>query len=93
MSIRVCRSLQSEWQHIKQTSITLTEETPFSITIISPVQGIVVLAYVQIITLHAQDCTMHIFSPIMLALCLMLFSTYYAQNYAGIIGSGLLIAS
>ena len=29
------------------------------------------------------------FSPIMLALCLMLFSTYYAQNYAGIIGSGL----
>ena len=29
------------------------------------------------------------FLPIMLALCLMLFSTYYAQNYAGIIGSGL----
>ena len=28
----------------------------------------------------------------MLALCLMLFSTYYAQNYASIIGSGLLSA-
>ena len=27
----------------------------------------------------------------MLALCLMLFSTYYAQNYAGIIGTGLVI--
>ena len=26
----------------------------------------------------------------MLALCLMLFSNYYAQNYAGIIGSGLI---
>ena len=24
--------------------------------------------------------------PIMLALCLMLLATYYAQNYAGIIG-------
>ena len=29
------------------------------------------------------------FSPVMLALCLMVFSTYYAQNYAGIIGAGL----
>ena len=37
-----------------------------------------------------EDCTISIrFSPIMLALCLMLFATYYAQNYAGIIGSGL----
>ena len=27
--------------------------------------------------------------PIMLALCLMLSKTYYAQNYAGIIGLGL----
>ena len=27
--------------------------------------------------------------PIMLALCLMLLSSYYAQNYAGIIGSSL----
>ena len=26
----------------------------------------------------------------MLALCLMLFKTYYAQNYAGIIGLGLI---
>ena len=33
--------------------------------------------------------TMHIFSPIMLSLCLMLFSTHYAENYAGIIGAGL----
>ena len=36
---------------------------------------------------------MHIFSPIMLSLCLMLFSTHYAENYAenyaGIIGAGL----
>ena len=36
-------------------------------------------------------CNAH-FSPIMLALCLILFSTYYAQNYAGIIGAGLLLA-
>ena len=27
--------------------------------------------------------------PIMLALCLMLSATYYAQNYAGIIGGSL----
>ena len=27
--------------------------------------------------------------PIMLALCLMLSATYYAQNYAGIIGASL----
>ena len=27
--------------------------------------------------------------PIMLALCLMLSGTYYAKNYAGIIGRGL----
>ncbi len=27
--------------------------------------------------------------PIMLALCSMLWHTYYAQNYAGIIGPGL----
>ena len=29
--------------------------------------------------------------PIMLALCLMFLSSYYAQNYAGIIGSSLLM--
>ena len=28
--------------------------------------------------------------PIMLALCLMLLATYYAQNYAGIIGRSLI---
>ena len=35
------------------------------------------------------DLQNHIFSqalPFMLALCLMLLATYYAQNYAGIIG-------
>ena len=31
------------------------------------------------------------FLPIMLALCLMLSDAYYAKNYAGIIGLGLLI--
>ena len=36
------------------------------------------------------DRAMQNFLPIMLALRLMLFSTYYAQNYAGIIGAGLL---
>ena len=40
--------------------------------------------------MQGGDYTISIkFSPIMLALCLMLFSTYYAQNYASIIGSGL----
>ena len=29
--------------------------------------------------------------PIMLALCLMLSGTYYAKNYAGIIGRGLMV--
>ena len=29
--------------------------------------------------------------PIMLALCLMLLPSYYAQNYAGIIGLSLLL--
>ena len=32
---------------------------------------------------------MHNNFTIMLALCLMLFSTYYAHNYTGIIGTGL----
>ena len=31
------------------------------------------------------------FLPIMLALCSMLLPCYYAQNYAGIIGSSLLL--
>ena len=31
--------------------------------------------------------------PIMLALCLMLLLTHYAQNYAGMIGGSLLITS
>ena len=31
-------------------------------------------------------------SPIMLALCFMLSSPYYAENYAGIIDAGLCIA-
>jgi len=32
---------------------------------------------------------MPVYSPIMLALCSMLLVTYYASNYAGIIGLGL----
>jgi len=32
---------------------------------------------------------MPVYSPIMLALCLVLLVTYYALNYAGIIGLGL----
>jgi len=32
---------------------------------------------------------MPVYSPIMLALCFMLLVTYYASNYAGIIGLGL----
>jgi len=32
---------------------------------------------------------MPVYSPIMLALCFMLLVTYYALNYAGIIGLGL----
>ena len=33
----------------------------------------------------------HLHFPIMLALCLMLLMTYYAQTYAGIIGRSLVI--
>ena len=36
-------------------------------------------------TRHNAQC----FLPIMLALCLMLFSTYYAPNYASIVGASL----
>ena len=54
---------------------------------------ITLLTHVQIANNYMQSLggvgAMHIFSPIMLALCLMLFSTYYAHNYAGIIGTGL----
>ena len=63
------------------------------IATISPIQWITILPHMQIITMCALggDCTIRLkFSPIMLALCLMLFFTYYAQNYAGIIGSSLL---
>ena len=35
-------------------------------------------------TIPHKSCNVYI--PIMLALCLMLSATYYAQNYAGIIG-------
>ena len=34
--------------------------------------------------------TIHNFLPIILALCLLLFSNYYAHNYASIIGAGLI---
>ena len=72
---------------MKQTSITLTEETPFNVLLqYHPYQKITLLARVQIITMPRTigDCAFfHL-------LCLMLFSTYSAQNYAGIIGVDLL---
>ena len=40
----------------------------------------VLLEYIDLINIFNQTL------PIMLALCLMLLGTYYAQNYAGIIG-------
>ena len=49
---------------------------------------ITILAHMQINN-YGGIGAMRIFSPIMLALCLMLFSTYYAQNYASMIGAGL----
>jgi len=36
---------------------------------------------------------MPVYSPIMLALCSMLLVTYYASNYAGIIGLGLIVCN
>ena len=51
---------------------------------------ITILFHVQINS-YGGVGAMQIFSPIMLALCLMLFSTYYAQNYAGMIGAGLAV--
>ena len=46
-----------------------------------------ILAHVQIITIGTigGDCAMHILH----ILWLMLFSTYYAQIYASIVGTGL----
>ena len=54
------------------------------IAIISPA-----LDYVQILTMQtiSREGAMHKILPIMLALCLMLFSTNYAQNYASLIGA------
>ena len=43
----------------------------------------VLLEYIDLINIFNQAL------PIMLALCLMLLGTYYAQNYAGIIGASL----
>ena len=56
---------------------------------------IVLLEYIDLF-LRLAVLQVRIFSilkiiiPIMLALCLMLSGTYYAKNYAGIIGRGLL---
>ena len=52
---------------------------------ITRIQQITILAHMQIITMRSlsRDCTFfHL-------LCLMLFSTYYVQNYVGIIGADL----
>ena len=55
---------------------------------------IVLLEYIDLFLILAV-LQVRIFSilkiiiPIMLALCLMLSGTYYAKNYAGIIGRGL----
>ena len=55
---------------------------------------IVLLEYIDLF-LRLAVLQVRIFSilkiiiPIMLALCLMLSGTYYAKNYAGIIGRGL----
>ena len=57
---------------------------------------IVLLEYIDLF-LRLAVLQVRIFSilkiiiPIMLALCLMLSDTYYAKNYAGIIGRGLLM--
>jgi len=40
---------------------------------------------------HWLSNNMPVYSPIMLALCSMLLVTYYASNYASIIGLGLMI--
>jgi len=39
---------------------------------------------------HWLSNNMPVYSPITLALCSMLLVTYYASNYAGIIGLGLM---
>ena len=46
---------------------------------------------VQLQCINLLCCNFSKIFPIMLALCLMLLVTYYAQNYAGIIGWSLLI--
>ena len=57
---------------------------------------IVLLEYIDLF-LRLAVLQVRIFSilkiiiPIMLALCLMLSGTYYAKNYAGIIGRGLIL--
>ena len=66
------------------------------ITTISPIQRITIVVHMQIITMRRwRLCTVHFstYRRIMLALWLMLFSTYYAQNYAGIIAAGLTVGN
>ena len=62
---------------------------------ILPAQQVTILDHVQITTM----CTLGVgrrsnaqYLPILLAIFSMLFSTYYTQNYAGIIGTGLMYA-
>ena len=84
---------QSEWQHKTNIHHTDRRNTIQCITTISPMQPITILAHLQIKTMWSlgRIGAMRIFHlRTMLALCLMLFSAYYAHNYAGIIGTGIL---
>ena len=62
---------------------------------ISPAQQsrVTILDHMQIITMQTLSRVGAIrkILPIIVGLCLMLFSSYYAQNYADIIGTGLVI--
>ena len=77
---------QSEWQkhHIDRRNTIQCIATK------SPIQWITILPHMQIKTMHVLggDCTIRInFFTYYAGIMLDAFSTYYAQNYASIIGS------
>ena len=72
--------------HVNKRSIIIIQ----CVTMILPAQPVTIFDHMQIIsmwTLGRIDAMYKNFS-IMLVLCLMLISAFYAQNYASIIGAG-----
>ena len=53
------------------------------------IDSLKIIKFTSTYLLPSEKCALQTKLPTMLALCLMLLPSYYAQNYAGIIGSSL----